>query len=151
MSDTFAGQTVLDLLRETRIEVAPATYVLLGLRHQEWARLLESPELSPRPDSSFLIFRDSRQVTLLLEEEDWQRVRHIVRDAQVEGGFRLLTLDVELPWNVVGYLAQVTEILAGGGIPIGAISSFSRDHLLIKQDDLGNALRLLGEHVKELC
>ncbi|MGH9970833.1 MAG: ACT domain-containing protein [Pyrinomonadaceae bacterium] len=151
MSDTFAEQTVFDLLRETRIEVAPATHVLVGLRHQEWARLLESPELSPRSDSLFLIFRDSREVTLLLEEEDWHRIRHIVRDAKVEGEFRLVTFDIELPWNVVGYLARVTEILAAGGIPIGAISSSSRDHLLIKQNDLGNALRVLSEHVKELC
>ena len=63
----------------------------------------------------------------------------------------MVTLDVELPWNVVGFLARVTEILAGAGVSVGALSSFSRDHLLIKQDDLGTALRVLGEHVAELC
>jgi len=45
----------------------------------------------------------------------------------------------------------VTEILAGAGVSVGALSAFSRDHLLIKQDDLGKALRVLGEHVAELC
>jgi len=149
--DPILSKTVLDLLRETRIEVAPATYVLLGLSHQDWTRLLENPELSPRADAPFMIFRDQREVTLLLEEDDWLRIRHAARDARVERGFRKLTFDIELPWTVVGYLAQVTAILAAAQIPVGALSSFSRDHLLIKQEDLGNALRVLGEHVKELC
>ncbi len=113
--------------------------------------MLENPELSPHADSPFLVFRDGREVTLLLGEDDWQRLRHLIRDARIERGFRLVTLDIELPWNVVGYLARVTEILAASEIPVGALSSFSRAHLLIKQDDLGRALRVLSEHVKELC
>jgi hypothetical protein len=149
--DPNDSNSVSDLLRETRIEVVPATFVLLGLSDQNWTRLLENPELSPRPESPFLIFRDGREVTLLLEEDDWQRIRHSVRDAKIERDFRLVTLDTELPWNVVGYLARVTQILAADGIPVGAVSSFSRDHLLIKQDDLGRALLVLSEHVKELC
>lgn len=151
MDNPIPSKTVLDLLRETRIEVAPATYVLLGLSHQNWTRLLENPELSPHGDAPFMIFRDQREVTLLLEEDDWLRIRHAARDARVERDFRMLTFDLELPWNVVGYLAQVTEMLAAAQIPVGALSSFSRDHLLIKQEDLGNALRVLGECVRELC
>lgn len=151
MDHPVPSKTVLELLRETRIEVAPATYVLLGLSHQDWTRLLENPELSPRADAPFMIFRDQREVTFLLEEDDWLRIRHAARDARIERGFRMLTFDMELPWNVVGYLAQVTEILAAAQISVGALSSFSRDHLLIKQEDLGNALRVLGEHVGELC
>ena len=149
--DPKADKTVSDLLRETAVEVLPATFVLLGLSHQNWVRILENPELSPRAESPFLILRDSREVTLLLEESDFHRIRHLVRDARIERGFRLVTLNIELPWNVVGYIARVTEILAASGIPVGALSSFSRDHLLIKQDDLGTALRVLGEQVKELC
>ena len=144
-------RTIVDLLRETKIEVSPATFALIGISHQDWSRLLENPELSPRVDAVFMIMRDDKQVTLLIEEEDWQRIRHALRDAKVERGFRLLTFDLELPWNVVGYLARVTEILAAAGISVGALSSFSRDHLLIKQDQLGSALRVLGEHVGELC
>lgn len=142
---------VAELLSRTRVEVAPATFFLVGLRHEDWQRLLENPELSPRPTASMMLLRDAREVTLLLEEEDWRTMRYAARDARVEGGFRLVTLDIELDWNVVGYLSLVTGILAAAGIPVGALSSFSRDHLLIKQDDLGHALRVLGEHVAELC
>jgi len=147
MSSTDA----VELLRRTKIEVAPATFFLVGMRHEDWARLLENPELSPRPSVPFMLLRDTHEVTLLLEEEDWRAMRYAVREARVEGGFRLLTFNVQLSWNVVGYLARVTEILAGAGIAVGALSSFSRDHLIIKQDDLGKALRVLGDHVAELC
>ena len=147
MSNTDA----VELLRRTKVEVAPETFIVVGLRHEDWKRLLENPELSPRPDAVFMLLRDAHEVTLLLEEEDWRTMRHAAREARVESGFRLVTLNVELPWTTVGYLARVTEILAAAGLSVGALSAFSRDHLLIKQEDLGHALRVLGEHVAELC
>lgn len=98
-----------------------------------------------------MLLKDEQEVTLLLEEADWKAMRHAAREARVEGGFRLLTLDIALDWTVVGYLAQVTRLLAQAGVSCAALSAFSRDHLLIKQDDLGHALRILGAHVAELC
>jgi hypothetical protein len=121
------------------------------MRHDDWRRLLENPELSPRAESNFMLLRDPFEVTLLLEESDWRAMRHAARDARVESDFRLVTLGVELGWDVVGFLGRVTEILAGAGVAVGALSAFSRDHLLVKQDDLAKALRALGEHVAELC
>ena len=140
-----------ELLRTAKVEVAPETYVLVGMRHADWARLLENPELSPRAESNFMLLRDPFEVTLLVEESDWRTMRHAARDAKVESGFRLVTLDVELGWDVVGFLAHVTAILAAAGVPVGALSAFSRDHLLVKQSELPKALRALGPHVAELC
>jgi hypothetical protein len=142
---------ITELLSRARVEVAPATFYMVGLRHEDWARLLENPELSPRASAPFMFLKDEHEVTLLLDETDWRTMRHAVRDARIESGFRLLTFDIELDWNIVGFLARVTQILAEAGISVGALSAFSRDHLLIKQDDLGTALRVLGEHVAELC
>ncbi len=144
-------RTVEELLRETKIEVAPETYVIVGIRHQDWKLLLENPELSPNVDAIFMVFRDVYEVTLVIEETDWHRIRHAVRDARCERDFRFVTLNIELPWNTVGYFARVTEILAAAGVSVGALSAFSRDHLLIKQNDLPVALRALGDHVAELC
>jgi hypothetical protein len=150
--EVLTRRTEVDaLLRRAKVEVLPSTFVIVGLRHEDWARLLENPELSPRPEAPFMLLRDAHETTLLIEEADWLTMRHAVRDAKVETGFRLVTLDIELPWNVVGFLARVTEILAEANISVGALSAFSRDHLLIKQDSLGTALRVLGNYVAELC
>jgi hypothetical protein len=140
-----------DLLSKARVEVAPESFFLVSLRHEDWKRVLENPELSPSGDSPYMLLQDKHEVTLLLAEKDWRTMRHAARDAKFEGGFRLVTLDVELGWDVVGFLAFVTKILADEAIPVGAVSSYSRDHLLIKQDHLAAALRVLGKHVAELC
>jgi hypothetical protein len=139
------------LLSQARVSVATPVFYLVSLTQSEWARLLENPELSPRPESVFMLLKDGHEVTLLLEESDWRAMRHAARDARAEGGFRLLTLDIVLDWTVIGFLAHVTGILAQAGISCGALSAFSRDHLLIKQDDLPKALRILSAHVAELC
>ena len=138
-------------LLKARVEVAPETFFLVSLPHADWIKLLENPELSPRMTAPFMIFRDKWEVTLLLDEIDFGTIRHAVRDAKTEGNFRLLSFDVELDFNVVGFLAEVARILAEAEIPIVALSAFSRDHLLIKQQDLSKALIVLGRYVGELC
>ena len=148
---TGNGQNAAELLKTSRVEVAPETFFLLSLRQEAWLRLLENPELSPRMTAPFMIFRDKYEVTLLLDEIDYGTVRHAVRDAKVQGGFRLLTFDTVMDFSVVGFLAEVTRTLAETGISVVALSAFSRDHILVSQADLPNALKALGPYVAELC
>ncbi len=141
----------VEILRKSRVEVTPETYTLISLKHDDWRKLLENPELSPRMTVPFMIFSDRWEVTLLLDEEDFQTIRHAVRDSKIKSGFRLLSFDVELDFSVVGFLAEISRILAEAEISILALSAFSRDHILIKQTDLAKALIILGEHVEVLC
>ncbi|MBA3601976.1 MAG: ACT domain-containing protein [Acidobacteria bacterium] len=134
----------LELLKTAKVEVAPETFFLVSLPPADWTKLLENPELSPRMTAPFMIFRDKWEITLLLDEIDFGTIRHAVREAKTEGNFRLLSFDVDLDFNVVGFLAEVARILAEAEIPIVALSAFSRDHLLIKQQDLSKALKILG-------
>lgn len=140
-----------ELLQNTRVEVAPETFFLVSLPHADWIKLLENPELSPRMTAPFMIFRDKWEVTLLLDEIDFGTIRHAIREAKTEGDFRLLSFDIELDFNVVGFLAEVARILAEAEIPIVALSAFSRDHFLIKQQDLSKALKFLGRYVVGSC
>ncbi len=140
-----------ELLKKTKIEVAPETFNIVSLRGEDWLKLLENPELSPRMSAPFMIFSDRWEVTLLLDEIDFGTIRHAVRDAKIERNFRLLSFDLELEFNIVGYMAEISRILAEAEISILALSAFSRDHVLIKQTDLAKALKVLGEYVEELC
>ena len=113
--------------------------------------LITDPDLSPRMSSSFMIFMDKYEVTLLLDEVDFANMRPGLGDAKVERGFRMLTFDTVLDFEVVGFISEVSRILAEASIPILPISAFSRDHILVKQDDLANALKVLGPYVADLC
>jgi hypothetical protein len=140
-----------ELLRKTRVEVAPETFYLISLRHEDWLKLLENPELSPRMTAPFMIFKDKFETTLLLDETDYGTIRYAIREAKTQGNFRLLTFDIELDFTVVGFLAEVSRILAEAKISIIALSAFSRDHLLIKQEDLSKTLLALREFIGEVC
>lgn len=142
---------VLKLLRATRLLVAPETFTLISLEHREWRQLLELPEASPRMTAPFMILMDKDEVTLLLDETDFAAVGPTRLGSKIERGYRLLTFDIELELTIVGFLAEVSRILAEVGIPIMALSAFSRDHLLIKQDNLAKALKTLGPYVLESC
>ena len=141
----------LEILNKTRVEISAETYVLISLIQTEFQKLLENPELSPRMTAPFMIFKDKFEITLLLDEIDFGKIRDEIQDAKIERGFRILTFDVELDFNVYGFLAEITRILAEAEIPIVTLSAFSRDHILIKQENLAKALKVLGEHIAELC
>jgi hypothetical protein len=143
--------TAPEILRKTRVEVAPETFFLISLKHNDWLKLLENPELSPRMTAPFMIFRDKWEVTMLVDEIDFKTIRFAIRDAKVEGNFRLLSFDIELDFDTVGFLAHISKILAEADVSIVALSAFSRDHILIKQEDLAKALKVLGNHIAELC
>ena len=151
MQNCLMTQKISELLQRTRIEVSAETFTLLSVTNEQWLRLLESPELSPRMTAPFMIFKDRWEVTLLVDETDFAAMRVGLREARTERGFRLLSFDIELDFSVFGFLAFVSEKLAAAEIPIVALSAFSRDHLLVKQEDLAKALKILGEFVEELC
>ena len=138
-------------LKKSRVEVSPETYAVISVSSDDWTRLLENPELSPRMTTPFLIFKDKWEVTLVLDTIDFETIQHAIRDAKVERNFRLLSFDVELPFDVVGFMAQVTSIFAASGISVLPYASFSRDHVLLRQDDLAAALKALRGHVDEIC
>lgn len=145
------NEAVRNILKETAVEVAPETFTLVSITKEAWPKLLEDQGLSPRGSAPFMIFSDSYEVTLLLDEIDFGTIRHAIRDAKTESGFRLLTFDTVLDFTVVGFWAEVARILGEAEISIIALSAFSRDHILVKQSDLAQALKALGPHIGELC
>lgn len=139
------------MLGRSGVEVRPETYAIVSLSSSEWLSLLQDSSLSPSGQVPYIILSDPLEVTLVLAEAEFERIRGAVKDARFEVGYRLLTFTLEMDLTVVGFLAEITRILAACGIPVLAISSFSRDHILIRQSDLAAALKALGPHMSGLC
>ncbi len=142
---------VLELIRTAKVRVAPETFALVSLTNDDWTRILSDPQASPRMSVPFMILKDPFEITLMLDETDFGSLTAVLGSARAERGFRLLSFDLELDFSVTGFLAEISRVLAEKKIPIVAASSFSRDHLLIRQADLAAALRVLGEIVDEVC
>lgn len=140
-----------ELLRSAKVEVAAETFALVGMSREQLLSLLGDNALSPRMSAPFMIFMDAHEVTLVLDEVDLGNMRPGLKDVKIENGYRMLTFDIVLDLSVVGFMAEVSRILADAGVAILALSSYSRDSLLIKQDDLARALKELGPFVDEVC
>src|SRR4051795_9112709 len=65
---------------------------------------------------------------------------------QVDAGWRRVTFPGPLPWELVGFLADVAQRLADAQIPFTSMSGFTTDHVLVRaaQADLAVAV-LSGE------
>lgn len=81
------------------------------------------------PFSALVLDKD--EVTLVLPQAQWDEFADRLPDHRVAAGYRLITFDLPLDLQIVGFMALVSGILAGAQIPIFALSSFERDHLLV--------------------
>ena len=96
------------------------------------------------PFSSVIVDRD--EVSLVIPEEAFDDFRARLVGCEVGAiTYRLITFDVVLPLNLVGFMAAVSSVLAQGGISIMAYAAFSRDHLLVPVDQYEQAITLLEQ------
>jgi hypothetical protein len=98
------------------------------------AKLREVPKFS---DKIFSIIRDKKEITVIAKE-DFQ-----LSAISEQRFFKLITFDVTLPFDLTDFLSYVSTLLANKKIPILAISAFSTDHILVKEEYLESAIEVL--------
>jgi hypothetical protein len=93
------------------------------------------------PDGFFGLVEDDDEVTLVCAEADQPEGA-----LAVEPGWRRITFAGPLPWEQVGFLADVAGRLAAAQIPFTSMAGFTTDHVLVRaaQADLAVAV-LRGE------
>jgi len=84
---------------------------------------------------------DEREVTALLPQS---ALAALPAPTSCERDWAAITLDTVMTWDVTGVLAAVSGALAAAGIPIGAVTAFSRDHILVPNARLPEALAALS-------
>jgi hypothetical protein len=92
---------------------------------------------------------DKDEVTLLLPWDSWYQVRHEADVYAEARGYRLITFDTPTDLGLVGFIATLSSLLAEAGISIYSVSAFTRDHVLVQEEDLGRAVEILGAFFEE--
>lgn len=92
------------------------------------------------PDA-FATVRDGRETTVVIRQDALDEADAL----DVEPDWTLLTFDLELPFELVGFLSVVASALAAADVPIFAISAYSTDHVLVKRADVATAVGKLEE------
>jgi hypothetical protein len=100
------------------------------------------------PAGTFVaLVRERDEVALTLPEASRARLEAL--GARVDGPYRVLTFDVTLPLDLVGFLAPAAVRLAEAGVSIVPQCGFRTDHLLVRAADLDTARRVLEDLVRE--
>ncbi len=100
---------------------------------------------NPNP-KAFANIVDKQETTVIIDKKLYNEGNVI----EIEKGWKLLTFDMVLPFELVGFLAAVAKVLADAKISIFAVSAYSTDHILLKKDDLSKTkeeLQKLGCNV----
>jgi hypothetical protein len=127
---------VRDVLRRAHFEVHPQPFAIVGLPAHA-----ESTVHSLGPWSAALQTGD--EVTLYLPEAEWDRMAARFPSARVQRGWRLVTVQVSIPWELHGVLGTLTGALGAQGIPCSVLAAFTTDHLLVPDARLQDALAAL--------
>jgi hypothetical protein len=128
------------------VHVWPGDYLFASVPSR---RMAEAAALAAAaPEGAFVaLLRERDEIALTLPDE--LRPQLDVLEAQVAGPFRVLTFDVALPLDLVGYLAPAATRLAEAGVSIVPQCGYRTDHLLVRADDLEAARRVLDALVRE--
>lgn len=120
--DIFARAPLLTDGRLYRLVRLPAPAIIAG------AGLLAEVGT---PFSALIV--DEGEVTLVLPQEDWEQFSVRLPDIEQGGLYRLITFDAALEPSLTGFLARVGDVLARAGVPLLALSAFTRDHVLVPE------------------
>lgn len=91
------------------------------------------------PSTAFATIQDETETTVVVAHDELDSVKA----SHIERGWKRLTFEMDLPFELVGFLATVATALAEADVAVFVLSSYSTDHVLVKEGDLDPALSKL--------
>lgn len=128
----------------TNIHLHPDEFTIVSLPLSEKERALEAFK-NLEPFSSVTV--DHAEVSLILRTSDWATIGPLFKSCETEGPYRAITFDIVLDLSLVGFLSVVSAVLAEAGISIYALSTYLRDHILVKSSQADEAVQVLDDLV----
>jgi hypothetical protein len=126
--------------------VRPEPYVLVSLPP---TGLGEAASLVAAATEFASLILERDEVSLAVPEAQWRGSELVARAKAVAGPYRAITFDVNIDLGVVGYLAPAAERLAAAGVSIIPQCAYLKDHLLVREEDLQTACRVLEGLIAE--
>lgn len=132
-------KTVKQILAEARFFSDDELYLLVKLPSA--AITAAAGIIAEISDPFTALIVDKDEVTLVVPQEAIDEFgNRLVGHELSTKPFRLLTVDVVLEMEMVGFMAAISTALAAAGVPIFPFAAFSRDHLLVPADHYDLAL-----------
>ncbi len=98
-------------------------------------------KLRDLPNVEYVAVVKNEHYEVVMSERELVKLEKFV---ECERGYRLITLDINVPLDVVGYISKVSSALAKAKVPILILSLYT-DRILVKEEYLDKALAVLRE------
>jgi hypothetical protein len=84
---------------------------------------------------------DKDEVSLVVPQEVWEDFSKRLPNHKVaEKPYKLITFDIVLEMNLVGFMARISQALAEANVSILTFAAFTRDHFLVPADQFDIAM-----------
>ena len=96
-----------------------------------------------KPDIHFFVSKDKDEITVVTKKENIKNLNVL----ETVGDYKLIEFKPAVPFQTVGFLAKIAEVIANEGMNILIVSTFSKDYIMIKEEfcEKGiNALKNVG-------
>jgi hypothetical protein len=134
------------ILSDTVIKEHTDDYTIVSIKLNEEAKA-RSLLRDLQPFSS--VTYDNNEVSVVLRVSDWERLKGKFSGFEEAGPYKLLTFDIVLDLSIVGFLSVVSAVLAEKDVSIYALSTYLRDHILVRKEDSPRAVAALRKLIEE--
>lgn len=146
MTPAERADSLEQALATMRFRVRGERYLLVGAPRAQADAVLRAAASMAGANAIGSIVLEPDGMTWFAPMSDAERVSQI-DGARSDGPYRVITFETPMGWDVVGFLALATRALAEAGVPLGAICSFDRDHLFVRETYLDAARAALRGRV----
>jgi hypothetical protein len=140
MGPIMPSSEMVPVFAATKLKLHPEEFILVSLPVSEKEKALELYK-SVEPFSTISV--DHAEVSLIMTEPEWNEMRSQFEKYEFDGPYRVITFDIVLDLNLIGFLSVVSAVLVEEGISIYAVSTFLRDHILVKSSHADHAMDAL--------
>ncbi|GAA4666646.1 MULTISPECIES: ACT domain-containing protein [Amycolatopsis] len=117
-------------MKRLAIDLQPGEYAVARLGAEA---VVPAALLAPGRTAFASVTRTAKELSVVCPVDE------VPEGAQVEGGWRLLTVRGPLAFTLTGVIAALTNELASAGVPLVTLSTFDTEHVLVKESDLARA------------
>ncbi len=88
----------------------------------------------------FSITRTDEELSIVVKEDV------DIKSDIIEKNWRMIKIDGTLDFSLIGILSKISTILANANISIFAMSTYNTDYILLKEDRIKEAIKVLEDN-----
>ena len=109
---------------------------------------MQSPRVPQSTTFRGLLF-DKDEITLMIAEKEYEAHKNsgLLQGPEIDVGkcpYRLITFDVVMDPDLIGFMHAVTQTLAAERISVLPFAAYSRDHIFVQEQDFEKAMVALN-------